>query len=62
MLALLPFGGHKMTKQIERIMDAITGEVTERELTQIEIDSNSAINPLRQSAASSPSVINAKEL
>jgi hypothetical protein len=27
-----------MTKQMERIIDAITGEVTERELTQAEID------------------------
>ena len=27
-----------MTKQIERLIDANTGEVTERELTQAEID------------------------
>ena len=51
------YGGHNMTKPIERIIDAITGEVTERELTQAEIDANAAINPLTQSAQSSPSVI-----
>lgn len=27
-----------MTKQIERIIDATTGAITERELTQVEID------------------------
>jgi hypothetical protein len=57
MLDLLLFGGHKMTKQIERIIDAITGEVTERELTQAEILAFAAINPFGQNTPSSPSVI-----
>jgi hypothetical protein len=35
-----------MTKQIERIVDAVTGEVTERELTQTEIDANASGGPL----------------
>jgi hypothetical protein len=34
-----------MTKQFERIIDAITGEVTERELTQAEIDANANSAP-----------------
>jgi hypothetical protein len=34
-----------MTKQFERIIDAKTGEVTERELTQAEIDANANANP-----------------
>ena len=34
-----------MTKQFERIIDTITGEVTERELTQAEIDLNANSNP-----------------
>jgi hypothetical protein len=34
-----------MTKPIERIYNAETGEVTERELTQAEIDANANANP-----------------
>ena len=34
-----------MTKQFERIIDSITGEVTERELTQAEIDANANATP-----------------
>ncbi len=42
-----------MTKQIERIVNAETGEITERELTQAEINANAAIEPL---VSSSPSL------
>ena len=34
-----------MTKQIERIFNLETGEITERELTQAEIDANAKANP-----------------
>ena len=37
MLELFTFTEHKMTKQIERIYDVITGKTIERELTEIEI-------------------------
>jgi hypothetical protein len=35
-----------MTNQIERIVNLQTGETTERELTQAEIDLNSNADPL----------------
>ena len=47
-----------MTKQIERIVNAETGEVTERELTQAEIDANAAINSLASPMTSKPSIPN----
>jgi hypothetical protein len=34
-----------MTKQIERIIDSITGQVIERELTQSEIDALANATP-----------------
>ena len=45
MLEHFQSGGHKMTKQIERIYNVETGEVTERELTQAEIEANANANP-----------------
>jgi hypothetical protein len=39
------FTEHKMTNQIERTIDAITGEMTERELTQAEIDALTNATP-----------------
>ena len=37
-----------MTKPIERIVNLETGEVTERELTQAEIEANANANPFGQ--------------
>jgi hypothetical protein len=45
-----------MTKPIERILNLETGETTERELTQAEIDANANANPYAEQ--STPSVTN----
>jgi hypothetical protein len=45
MLVHFQYGEHKMTKQIERIFNVQTGEVTERELTQAEIAQLATADP-----------------
>jgi len=53
------FMEHKMTNQIERIINAETGEITERELTQAEINELAKITSVAdmQAEQSTPIVI-----